>query len=1428
MADASRLQTRGGGTTSRDVAFSNIFGNAPPPGRSSTMTSPVIPNFEPMFEVSQTGGSSQSPTCSTASGSTDEPLSISANAYINERVYQNVHSAGTNNSELAASAELVAREYSASPATGLINDNPIAKNPTTEMIHRHSQPHASPKLSSPDSPGSPGSPDTNNSPVYHSGINPRMNSHGLPPGHHSRPFSTAPKLPNPYMNNSNNSNNSNKSPTLNGGLDQPGQNQHMHQQHLQNRQYQQPQQSHRGYSPYQSLQSPQPPPHQPSSQQQFMGANRSVSQPTYSPALRKPVSSSYSQHQNYHQQQNIASNNLTTTANNNGIKNHFASPTISTQNSNRTMSLTNAALRYDRSDMRPNNVTLSGRVIPQRQQTDLLMSQNSKSANALFGAKSSNGALNGSSNNTGGNGTSSILNGNNSRSDSRLQNLNHRSKSTSSNSESGRPSISPHSTILAASRSPMVYPAMLSRVAEKFRQMITLGDKQKNGLTYKNAFTGSEAVDAIALIIKTPDRNLALLLGRALDAQKFFHDVTYDHRLRDTANEVYQLNELIIDEKEEQQPYNHESIAQDHEQHGLNHHHHHHHHHHHQKREGVVEVNGIFTLLAECYSPTCTRDQLCYSIACPRRLEQQARLHLKPQPGLKRAESRLSIHGDDEVEQKLWIHTVSKEIADSVDDKEKKRQEVICEVIYTERDFVKDLEYLRDFWIKPLSSSNVIPEPRREKFIRTVFSHILEVHSVNIKLAEALTRRQQLAPVVRQIGDVFLEHVTKFEPFIRYGANQLYGKYEFEREKRINPTFAKFVDDTERMKEARKLELNGYLTKPTTRLARYPLLLEAVLKHSSDENPDTKNLPEVISIIKDFLIRVNVETGRAENRFNLFQLSQSLVFNHGEYVDLKLTDENRQIVFKGFLKKRQDQKDNQGSVQVYLFDNSLLFIKIKTVNKREQLKVHRKPIPLELLTVAEGEEIIPKSVLAKRPTSSSLISSKPALRNDSGAGTKFAITFQHLGRRGYDLTLYSPTYIGRKKWIEHIEQQKQVLVEKADIYTIKALQKRHFSASDRVNCLAPFDGGRKLLYGTDDGIFMSDVKYGPSGPTASTPVKVINIPNVTQIDVLDEYMTLLALSDKALYSWPLDCLDTPNPVNNFRRSKKVSGHINFYKVDMCLGRILVCTVKSGTTNSTVKVMEPFDPQPRSRKQQPLRRLLQTQSEGLKIFKEFYVPSETLSISFLRKSLCVGCAKGFEIVNLDTLETQSLLDPADTSLDFAIRKEALKPISIYRIHNDFLLNYSDFSFFVNGNGWRSRPDFMIYWEGLPSHFALSYPYLIAFDSSFIEIRHIETADLVRVITGENIRFLHESTREIVYVHEDENGFDEVVSLDFWEKANKRDSKVPETENTKVELQGHPSVATTVASPTVNTAVIEHEDGRNNSMNSSSDWTLVSND
>jgi hypothetical protein len=286
------------------------------------------------------------------------------------------------------------------------------------------------------------------------------------------------------------------------------------------------------------------------------------------------------------------------------------------------------------------------------------------------------------------------------------------------------------------------------------------------------------------------------------------------------------------------------------------------------------------------------------------------------------------------------------------------------------------------------------------------------------------------------------------------------------------------------------------------------------------------------------------------------------------------------------------------------------------------------------------------------------------------------------------------------------------------------------------------DGGRKLIYGTDSGIFVSDRR---ANYASVKPRRVLDATNVTQIDVLDQYQLLLVLSNKSLLSWPLSALDPNEPVMS-KRSKKIQSHCNFFKTGVCLGRMLVCCVKSSALSTTIKVFEPNDAMSKGKKQKGFGLFSSTGQDELKAFKEFYIPTESSSIHFLKSKLCVACARGFEVVSLETLETQSLLDIADTSLDFVARKENVRPIHIERLNGEFLLNYSEFSFFVNRNGWRARPDWRIDWEGLPQNFALSYPWILAFEPNFIEIRNIET-NAVHIIPAKNIRMLHTSTREV---------------------------------------------------------------------------------
>lgn len=442
---------------------------------------------------------------------------------------------------------------------------------------------------------------------------------------------------------------------------------------------------------------------------------------------------------------------------------------------------------------------------------------------------------------------------------------------------------------------------------------------------------------------------------------------------------------------------------------------------------------------------------------------------------------------------------------------------------------------------------------------------------------------------------------------------------------------------------------------------------------------------------------------------------------------------------------------------------------------------------MELLAIKEMDDVIPKMGVVKRPSSSLLPGAKSST-TEASKKEGFPISFRHLGRKGgYEITLYASTVGSRRKWLEHIDEQQQKLRARGDFYNKTILSAGFFNAVNRVNCCAPFDGGRKLIFGTDSGIYVSDRKSKEPG---AKPRRVLDVQNVTQVDVLEEYQLLLVLSAKSLLSYPLSALD-PNEPALGKRSKKIQSHCNFFKTGICLGRHLVCCVKSSALSTTIKVFEPNDAMSKGKKQKGFKMFNSGGQDELKAFKEFYIPTESSSIHFLKSKLCVACVRGFEVVSLETLETQSLLDQADTSLDFVARKEGVRPIHIERLNGEFLLNYSEFSFFVNRNGWRARPDWRIDWEGLPQNFALSYPWILAFEPNFIEIRNIET-QAVHIIPAKNIRMLHTSTREvespppstvelglmpdeqILYAFEDERGEDMVASIDFWPAGRRPDA------------------------------------------------------
>ncbi|KAJ2001854.1 RHO1 GDP-GTP exchange protein 2, partial [Coemansia thaxteri] len=699
-----------------------------------------------------------------------------------------------------------------------------------------------------------------------------------------------------------------------------------------------------------------------------------------------------------------------------------------------------------------------------------------------------------------------------------------------------------------------VYPAMLSLVANTFYEIMSqvLQTHTRNGLEYTECFTGRDAVDAIYAIIKAADRNLAIVVGRALEQQKLFHDVDYEKRLRDDSNELYAFDSDTIraltraevsaeeddDEVDEASTLNHEPVIRRNESFqdsGSS------------ARVPPSVINGVFVMLTDCYSPTCSSTQPCYSVTCPRQRSQQD--HLR-----KTAKSNVATEMKQE---KLWSMSVPKEVLKSVSRQELDRQERLYEVFYGEKDYVRDLCILRDLYMKPLHNGDIVREDRRKNFITKVFKNALAILAENMELQRALEKRQKESFVCYQVGDVFLPFVQHLEAYLEYCANQPYSMYFLEAEKRTNTKLVEFLEKTDRRPECRKLGVQHFLTRPPTRLARYPLVLKAVLKYTPVGHPDRETIPHVIGRIEAMLNRINTETGKAQNRLRLYKVDEKLVCPAIDRNDLRLTDDQRKLVRDSQLRKRGG--NDSSIIQVLLLDHMLLMCRVKVDSHtgEEKYSIYKHPIPLQMLTIcypddpgsmrprmaacrdsSEQSPAAGNTAFVTSPGGTSTIGTSKSLPSATGSGTgggtvvnrptiisidhsdsqkdkyMYPLQITHLGRRGFTVTLYANKQADRQQWYQCIEQQQLELMERHRKFELVPVACQ-FPPGIRVNTADVYDQGRAVVIGTDRGLYL-----GVAGkPRSFQLLSHLRHDRVYQVEIHESLnvMAMVADKDRNLY-----------------------------------------------------------------------------------------------------------------------------------------------------------------------------------------------------------------------------------------------------------------------------------------------------------------------
>ena len=434
----------------------------------------------------------------------------------------------------------------------------------------------------------------------------------------------------------------------------------------------------------------------------------------------------------------------------------------------------------------------------------------------------------------------------------------------------------------------------------------------------------------------------------------------------------------------------------------------------------------------------------------------------------------------------------------------------------------------------------------------------------------------------------------------------------------------------------------------------------------------------------------------------------------------------------------------------------------------------------------------------------SLITSKETLAQPEPIVDQFEFTISYLGHHSSNITFITSSIADKKAWLDAIQQQQ--IQMKREMNCVVAVTKLHLTNSLThgnigSGIISAFMFQDCLLMGCNDGIYIGYFhKRAKSEPllhlatsstnTLDTPSGMTNLINCKNTDSLvvkhvlscDQVVQLeiiatqlIFMVDKTVYSIGIQELplkestanENPEFVLFLSNCKKLSAHVSFFKTGTSGNRPLVCVVKSTSLSSTIKAYEPTE----LNNSKGIHKYF-SKPDSVKLYRELYIPSESTSLHFLKTKLCVGCTRGFEIVDLESLLTQGLLDPEDEDLGFAIKVDHLQPIALYRAYGYFLLCYNgifnfnlEFAFYVDKSGKRAKKDFIIYWEGRPKQFAFHMPYILAFDADFIEVRDVEHGGLEEIIIGQEIVCLDNNPDNMIIKTTSENETQRIYLLNI---------------------------------------------------------------
>uniref|UniRef100_A0A8C5MAX8 TIAM Rac1 associated GEF 1 n=1 Tax=Leptobrachium leishanense TaxID=445787 RepID=A0A8C5MAX8_9ANUR len=193
-----------------------------------------------------------------------------------------------------------------------------------------------------------------------------------------------------------------------------------------------------------------------------------------------------------------------------------------------------------------------------------------------------------------------------------------------------------------------------------------------------------------------------------------------------------------------------------------------------------------------------------------------------------------------------------------------KLRKVICELLETERTYVKDLNCLMERYLKPLRKETFLTEEELD----VLFGNLVEMVEFQVEFLktledgvrlvpdlEKLEKVEQFKKVLFSLGGSFLYYADRFKLYSAFCASHTKVPKVLVKAK-TDSSFKAFLD-AQNPKQQHSATLESYLIKPIQRILKYPLLLKELYSLTDAESEEHYHLDVAIKTMNKVASHIN-------------------------------------------------------------------------------------------------------------------------------------------------------------------------------------------------------------------------------------------------------------------------------------------------------------------------------------------------------------------------------------------------------------------------------------------------------------------------------------------------------------------------------------------------------------------------------------------